>query len=770
MSFTHLHVHTEYSLLDGSNKISEYVSQVKALGMTAAAITDHGVMYGVIDFYKACKKEGINPVIGCEVYVAPGSRFDREQSHGDDRYYHLILLAENNTGYANLMKIVSRSFTEGFYYRPRVDLELLREFHEGIIASSACLAGEVAREIVRGNTAGAREAAKRYLDIFGEGYFFLELQDHGYPDQQTVNAELLRMSREMGIPLIATNDCHYTYAEDAEAHDILLCVQTGKKLADENRMRYPGGQFYVKSEEEMRRLFPYAQEALDNTQRIADRCHVEIEFGVTKLPKFDVPEGYDSWTYLNKLCRDGMEKRYPGIFEEKTPEKKTVTDAAIQETDTGPNAVVTKQDTETVGERTADTGSGIEGTDLHEKTWSGMTAAELRERLDYELHTIRQMGFVDYFLIVWDYINFSRENGIMVGPGRGSAAGSIVSYSLGITDIDPIRYSLLFERFLNPERISMPDIDVDFGFERRGEVIDYVTRKYGKDRVMQIITFGTMAARGVIRDVGRVMDLPYGFVDSISKMVPQELGITLQKALKQSPDLRNSYENDDRVHKLIDMSLRLEGLPRHASVHAAGVVICSEPAEDLVPLARAQDGSTTTQFPMTTIEELGLLKMDFLGLRTLNVIQNAVDMANHSIETAGGAYPPFEPAIGPVRPSRNPIGPVISMEDLDYADPNIFRYISTGRTDGIFQLESGGMQGFMKELRPENFEDIIAGISLYRPGPMDFIPQYIEGKNNRSAVHYACPELEPILKPTYGCIVYQGATCSHPKKMSRCLE
>ena len=522
MAFTHLHVHTEYSLLDGSNKITEYVSRVKELGMTAAAITDHGVMYGVIDFYKEAKKAGINPVIGCEVYVAPGSRFDREQSHGDDRYYHLILLAENNTGYANLMKIVSRSFTEGFYYKPRVDLELLREFHEGLIASSACLAGEVAREIVRGNPAGAREAAKRYLDIFGEGNFFLELQDHGYQDQQTVNAELLKMSREMGIPLIATNDCHYTYAEDAEAHDILLCVQTGKKLADENRMRYPGGQFYVKSEEEMRRLFPYVQEAIDNTQRIADRCHVEIEFGVTKLPRFDVPEGYDSWTYLNKLCRDGMEKRYPGVFDEKNI--------------------------------SAD--------------YSGVSAADLRARLEYELNTIRQMGYVDYFLIVWDYINFSRGNGIMVGPGRGSAAGSIVSYSLGITDIDPIRYNLLFERFLNPERVSMPDIDVDFGFERRGEVIDYVTEKYGKDRVMQIITFGTMAARGVIRDVGRVMDLPYGYVDSISKMVPQELGITLQKALKQSPDLRSAYEGDERVHKLIDMSLRLEGLPRHSSARS----------------------------------------------------------------------------------------------------------------------------------------------------------------------------------------------------------
>ena len=745
MSFAHLHVHTEYSLLDGSNKITEYVRRVKELGMTAAAITDHGVMYGVIDFYKAAKKEGINPVIGCEVYVAPGSRHDREASHGDDRYYHLILLAENNTGYANLMKIVSRSFTEGFYYKPRVDLDLLREFHEGIIASSACLAGEVAREILRQNPEGAREAAKRYLEIFGEGNFFLELQDHGYPDQQTVNAELLRMSRELGIPLIATNDCHYTFAEDAEAHDILLCVQTGKKLADENRMRYPGGQFYVKSEEEMRSLFSYAPEALENTQRIADRCHVEIEFGVTKLPHFDVPEGYDSWTYLNKLCREGMEKRYPGVFDDEKREENRHEKEKIN-----PEEEKTKKENLEDGE----TGKDIESV---QKMPSGAEndPAALRARLEYELNTIRQMGYVDYFLIVWDYINFSRENGIMVGPGRGSAAGSIVAYSLGITDIDPIRYNLLFERFLNPERVSMPDIDVDFGFERRGEVIDYVTRKYGKDRVMQIITFGTMAARGVIRDVGRVMDLPYGFVDSIAKMVPQELNITLEKALKQSPDLRGSYEKDERVKKLIDMSLRLEGLPRHASVHAAGVVICSEPAEDLVPLARAQDGSTTTQFPMTTIEELGLLKMDFLGLRTLTVIQNAVEMANRSIEQAGGAYPAFEPALGPGRPPVNPVGPVVSMDLLDYSDPAVYRYISTGRTDGIFQLESGGMQNFMKELRPGNFEDVIAGISLYRPGPMDFIPQYIAGKNNRNSVHYACPELEPILEPTYGCIVYQ---------------
>ena len=507
MAFAHLHVHTEYSLLDGSNKIKEYVSQVKALGMDSAAITDHGVMYGVIDFYRACKSEGIRPVLGCEVYVAPGSRFDREKNAGDDRYYHLILLAENNTGYSNLMKIVSRSFTEGYYYKPRVDLDLLREFHEGIICTSACLAGEVARNIVRGNIAEAEQAALRYRDIFGEENFFLELQDHGYKDQQTVNAALLNMHEKYGIPLVATNDVHYTYKEDAEPHDILLCIQTGKKLSDENRMRYTGGQFYLKSEAEMRALFPYAREALENTEKIARRCNVEIEFGVTRLPRFDVPEGYDSWTYLNKLCDDGMAERYP-----------------------------------------EDDGT-------------------LRERLDFELNTIRQMGYVDYFLIVWDYINYARENGIMVGPGRGSAAGSIVSYCLHITDIDPIRYNLLFERFLNPERVSMPDIDVDFCFERRQEVIDYVTRKYGRDRVMQIITFGTMLAKGVIRDVGRVMDLPYGFVDSIAKMIPAELGITLEKALQMNPELKSTYEQDERVHKLIDMARRLEGLPRHSSVH-----------------------------------------------------------------------------------------------------------------------------------------------------------------------------------------------------------
>ena len=566
MSFVHLHVHTEYSLLDGSNKIKEYVARVKELGMNSAAITDHGVMYGVIDFYKEAKKAGINPILGCEVYVAPGSRFDREAGHNDDRYYHLVLLAENDEGYHNLMKIVSRGFTEGYYYKPRVDKELLRQYSGGIIALSACLAGEVQKNLVRGLYEEAKKAAYEYQDIFGKGNFFLELQDHGMGEQQTANQGLLRLSEETGIELVATNDVHYTYAEDEKPHDILLCLQTGKKLSDENRMRYEGGQYYVKSEEEMRGLFPYALQALENTQKIADRCHVEIEFGVTKLPKYDVPDGYTSWEYLQKLCFDGLEDRYPG------------------------------------------------------------SPKELVERLNYELDTIRTMGYVDYFLIVWDFIKYARDHDIMVGPGRGSAAGSIVSYCLGITNIDPIRYNLLFERFLNPERVTMPDIDVDFCFERRQEVIDYVVQKYGKDQVVQIVTFGTFAARGVVRDVGRVLDMPYAKCDSIAKMIPKDLGITLDKALKSSPDLRNAYQTDDEVRYLIDMSKRLEGLPRHTSMHAAGVVISRTNVDEYVPLSRGADGTITTQFTMTELEELGLLKMDFLGLRTLTVIQNAVEL------------------------------------------------------------------------------------------------------------------------------------------------
>ena len=677
MAFTHLHVHTEYSLLDGSNKIKEYVKRLKELGMTAGAITDHGVMYGVIDFYKACKEAGINPVIGCEVYVAPSSRFDKEASATDDRYYHLVLLAENNVGYANLSHIVSRGFTEGYYYKPRVDMELLEKYHEGIIALSACLAGEIPRNILKRENAKAKEAAIRMDRIFGHGNFFLELQDHGIPDQRTVNNTLLALSDELDIPLVATNDCHYTYADDAEAHDLLLCIQTGKKVGDEDRLRYEGGQYYVKSEEEMRALFPYAKEALDNTQKIADRCHVEIEFGVTKLPHFEVPEGYDSWTYLNKLCLDGLHERYPDD----------------------------------------------DGT--------------LKKKLDYELGVIKRMGYVDYFLIVWDYINYCREHDIAVGPGRGSAAGSIVSYCMHITNIDPIKYDLLFERFLNPERVSMPDIDVDFEYERRQDVIDYVTEKYGADKVVQIITFGTLAAKGVIRDVARVMDLPYSYGDQIAKMIPNELNITLEKALSMNPELRTQYETDETVHKLIDMCKKLEGLPRHTSIHAAGVVICQAPAEDLVPLSRSAEGNITTQFTMTTIEELGLLKMDFLGLRTLTVIKDAVRFANNSIGAKKGD-PNF-----------------IDIDKIDYNDPNVLALIGSGKCDGIFQLESGGMQAFMKELRPQSLEDIIAGISLYRPGPMDFIPKYISGKNDAASISYQTPELEPILKPTYGCIVYQ---------------
>ena len=671
MAFTHLHVHTEYSLLDGSNKIKECVKRVKELGMDSVAITDHGVMYGVIDFYKAAKEIGIRPVLGCEVYVAPNSRFDKELTGGDDRYYHLVLLAENNRGYSNLMKIVSKGFTEGYYYKPRVDMEVLQEYHEGIIALSACLAGEVQRYITKGLVEEAKRAALKYEACFGKGNYFLELQDHGIPQQKTVNTALLSMSRELDIPLVATNDVHYTYAEDEKPHDILLCLQTGKKLADEDRMRYEGGQYYIKSEEEMKQLFPYALEALENTHKIAERCNVEIEFGVTKLPRFEVPKGYDSWGYLNKLCSDGLEERYP-----------------------------------------EDDGT-------------------LRARLDYELSVIKEMGYVDYFLIVWDFINYARQNDIMVGPGRGSAAGSIVSYCLKITNIDPIEYNLLFDRFLNPERVSMPDIDIDFCFERRQEVIDYVGRKYGADKVVQIVTFGTLAAKGVIRDVARVMDLPYAFADSLAKMIPNELNITLERALFVNPELRGLYEKDEQVKELLDMCKRLEGLPRHTSMHAAGVVICREPADEFVPLSRGSDGSITTQFTMTTIEELGLLKMDFLGLRTLTVIQNACKL----VEMSQGIR--------------------IDIDQIDFDDKAVYDSLGTGRTDGVFQLESAGMKSFMKELKPRNLEDVIAGISLYRPGPMDFIPKYIEGKNNQQSVTYSCPELQPILEPTYGCIVYQ---------------
>ncbi len=672
MSFVHLHTHTEYSLLDGANKIKEYVSRVKELGMNSAAITDHGVMYGVIDFYKACTEAGIRPIIGCEIYVAPGSRHEREVSGGDERYYHLVLLAENNTGYQNLMKIVSIGFVEGYYYKPRVDMETLEKYHEGLIASSACLAGEVARAIVHRQSQTAEEAALKYEKCFGKGNFFLELQDHGLANEQLVNQSLVAMSKKLDIPLICTNDIHYTYREDEKPHEILLCLQTNKKLSDENRMRYPGGQYYVKSEREMAKLFPYAPEALENTQKIADRCNVTIEFHNTKLPHYEVPEGYDSWTYLNYLADRGLKERYPDD----------------------------------------------DGT--------------LKKRMEYELSVIREMGFVDYFLIVWDYINFAREHDILVGPGRGSAAGAIVTYALYITDIDPIKHDLLFERFLNPKRVSMPDIDIDFAYEKRQQVIEYVEEKYGKDRCVQIVTFGTLAAKGVVRDVARVMDIPYAKADSIAKMVPNVLNITLKDALESSRDLRKLYEEDEEVTELIDMAMRLEGLPRHTSIHAAGILITPDDADKYVPLSRGANGEITTQFVMTTLEELGLLKMDFLGLRTLTVIENTIKFAN----------------------LRRP-GLDLSLEDIDYDDPKVLQYISSGSTNGVFQLESGGMQRFMKDLKPSSLEDIIAGIALYRPGPMDFIPKYIRGKKEASSIKYDCPELEPILKPTYGCIVYQ---------------
>ena len=672
MAFTHLHVHTEYSLLDGSSKIKELLPRAKELGMDSLAITDHGVMYGVIDFYKKAKEVGIKPILGCEIYVAPGSRFDREQGRGEDRYYHLVLLAENNQGYKNLMKIVTRGFTEGYYYKPRVDYEVLEKYHEGIIALSACLAGEIPNKILKEDFDGARAAANKMRDIFGENNFFLELQDHGIRQQTQVNTSLIRLSRELGIPMVVTNDVHYIREEDAVPHDLLLCIQTGKKVSDQDRMRYEGGQYYLKSEEEMQKVFPYAREAMDNTHKIAERCNVEIVFGEQKVPKFDVPEGYDAFSYLKELCETGLVKRYG---------------------DPPPQ--------------------------------------ELQERLSYELSTIKNMGYVDYFLIVWDFIRFAKSQGIAVGPGRGSAAGSIVSYCLEITNIDPIRYQLIFERFLNPERVSMPDIDIDFCYERRQEVIDYVYEKYGKDKVVQIVTFGTMAARMAVRDVGRVLDIPYVQVDNVAKMIPMELGITIEKALKSNPELKQAYESDDVVKNLIDMSMRLEGLPRHTSIHAAGVVIGSKPLDEFVPLSRGADNVITTQFTMTTIEELGLLKMDFLGLRTLTVIQDAARMIGKKL------------------------GYDFSIDTIDYDDAKVYEMIGQGKTEGVFQLESAGMKSFMKELKPTNLEDVIAGISLYRPGPMDYIPSFIARKQGKEEIKYDIPVMERYLKDTYGITVYQ---------------
>ena len=668
MAFVHLHTHTEYSLLDGSNKIKEYVSRVKELGMNSAAITDHGNMYGVVEFYKTAKAADINPVIGCEIYVAPNSRFDRETSHGEDRYYHLILLAENNTGYANLMKIVSIGFTEGYYYRPRVDFETLQKYHEGLICLSACLAGEVPRYIVRGFYEEAKGIAKKYQDCFGKDNYFLELQDHGIPDQKTVNQGLLRISQELDIPLVCTNDIHYTYETDVEAHDVLLCIQTGKKITDEDRMRYEGGQFFVKSEEQMRSLFPYAKEAADNTQKIADRCHVTLEFGNYQIPKYAPPEGYDSaWTFLDALCEKGFKEKYTD-------------NPAYDETQ----------------------------------------CAKIHDDMEYELGIIQKMGFVEYILIVWDYINWAKTHDCWVGPGRGSGAGSRVCYCTGITNIDPVKYNLLFERFLNPERVSMPDIDVDFEYAERSRVIEYVTEKYGKDSVTQITTFGTMAARGVIKAVGKALDFPYAEMDRVAKMVPMELNITIDRALQVNPEFRSLYDGDARMHELIDMAKRLEGLPNHTSVHAAGVVIYPGEASNYVPLGRASDGTPTAEYNMVQLEELGLLKMDFLGLRTLTVLKDAVK----NVKASQGID--------------------IDIDHIDLNDKKVLDFIGTGRTEGVFQLESAGMQNFMKELKPQNFEDIVAGISLYRPGPMDFIPNYIRGKNNADTVTYVTPELQIV--------------------------
>ena len=674
MAFTHLHVHTVYSLLDGFAKIPDLVSRAKELGFDSLAITDHGVMYGVIEFYKECKKQGIKPILGCEVYVAPGSRFDRETGTNDERYYHLILLAENETGYKNLTKIVSQGFTEGFYYKPRVDRELLEKYHEGLICLSACLQGEVAFYLRRRLYDEAKKAALWHLETFGQGNYFLELQDHGLSDDVTVNNDLLRMSQETGIELVCTNDSHYVRAEDWEAHDILLCMQTGTTVDDENRMRYEGGQYYLKSEEEMAQLFPYAKQALENTHKIAERCNVEIVFGEQKLPKYDVPEEYeDAYSYLKDLCEKGLAERYENV----TP--------------------------------------------------------ELKERLEYELGVIRDMGFVDYFLIVWDYVNYAKNNGISVGPGRGSAAGSIVSYALKITNIDPIRYSLIFERFLNPERVSMPDIDIDFAPEGRQDMIRYVSQKYGPEKVVQIISFGTLAARNAIRNVGRVLNVNRGLVDVVAKSVPGGAKpMTLTEALKESPDFIKLYNENAEVKYMVDMAKALEGVPSHPSQHAAGVVIGRDPIVEYVPLCKnSSESSVSTQFEKDTLEQLGLLKMDFLGLRNLTVIADALESI------------------------KNRTGIEIDIDNIPLDDPKVFELISSGECAGVFQLESGGMQNFMKRLKPATIEDIVAGISLYRPGPMDFIPQYIKGKNNSDSIVYDTPELRPILENTYGCIVYQ---------------
>ncbi|MCC3869102.1 DNA polymerase III subunit alpha [Terrisporobacter mayombei] len=667
--FIHLHVHTEYSLLDGFSRLDKLIGRAKELNMKAIAITDHGCMFGAIDFYKKAKKAGIKPVIGCEVYTASRGLRDKDPNY-DKRYGHLVLLAENMTGYKNLIKLVSTSYVEGFYYKPRVDIEELRKHSEGIIALSACLAGDVSNNILNRNYEEAKRFALLYREIFGENNFYLEIQDHHLPEQKEVNAGLVKLSKETGIPLVATNDLHYVNKEDSKTHDVLMCIQMGKTLNDPSRMKFGSDEFYLKSREDMEELFPYAIEALDNTVKIAERCNVEFDFNTYHLPKYDVPEGYTTESYLRELCFKGLEERY------NNPTQETI------------------------------------------------------DRLNYEIDVISKMGYIEYFLITWDFINYAKENNIMVGPGRGSAAGSIVAYTLRITDIDPIKYSLLFERFLNPERVSMPDIDIDFCYERREEVIDYVKRKYGDDHVAQIITFGTMKAKAAIRDVGRVLDIPYNKVDKIAKEIPFDLGMTIDKALEVNPELRNLYEQDAETKEVIDISKQMEGMLRHASTHAAGVVISKNPVDEYVPLYKHQE-SISTQFTMTTLEELGLLKMDFLGLRTLTVIRDALDLI------------------------ENKYGKRIDFSSMDYDDSKVYELLSSGNTLGIFQLESSGMRNFMKQLKPSNFEDIVAGISLYRPGPMDSIPTYIENKHNTDKITYIHESLRPIMEVSYGCLVYQ---------------
>ena len=670
MAFTHLHLHTEYSLLDGAASIKKAVARAKELGMDSLAITDHGAMFGVVDFYKECKKQGIKPIIGCEVYTAARKMTDKEVDR--DKYQgHLILLAKNEVGYKNLIKIVSQGYIKGYYYKPRIDKDVLRDHSEGIIALSGCLAGNIQHRLLVKDYAGAKAEAEALLEIFGPGNFYLEIQDQGLEEEMAIKDDMIKLSRELNVPLVATNDVHYVRKEDAKAHDVLLAIQTATTLDDENRMRFPNDEFYLKSEDEMRKIFAYLPEAVDNTQLVAEACNFDFKFGEYHLPQFIAPDGKTNTAYLRELCESGLHERY--------------------------------------GES---------------------PSSELYDRLNYELNTIESMGYVEYFLIVWDFINYAKTNGIVVGPGRGSAAGSIVAYCLKITDIDPIRYNLIFERFLNPERVSMPDIDIDFCYERRQEVIDYVTRKYGEGRVSQIITFGTMKAKQAVRDVARALSVSYAKADSIAKAIPFELSMTIDKALHTSPELKAMYEEDREAREVIDMAKAIEGMPRHASTHAAGVVISKEPIDEYVPLYLSDKGPAT-QFTMTTIEELGLLKMDFLGLRNLTVIRDALELIerNHGIK--------------------------IDFSKMSYDDPAVYEMIASGNTGGVFQLESGGMTQFMKNLKPTCFEDIVAGISLYRPGPMDSIPKYIENKKNPQNIKYVDDALAPILDVTYGCLVYQ---------------